>query len=285
MLIWHVSLPEDMARAIEAPASEVGLSRDDFVSQVLRVGLDHRSREAGQRSAFATPCSSSTRSTASTTTTPACGRPSSRPSPARPARRSATTISISRSTLSDAVFVATANSLGAVPRMWRERMSVLDLPGYTEREKRVIATRHLLPWQLAPHGLTAAAWRPRRSTVVLPPPARPTAIARSPSRYLVCSRSRPMWSSPSLWPLPRLPTPRSGPLRRVRSLWLRTRSTGRPSLSPGFRLPPPVLLPSLPCLSPRRVGSPLQVPNAAGVLPAVIAAARHLPSPHFRRVR
>ena len=88
--------------------------------------------------------------------------------------------------LSDAVFVATANSLGAVPRMWRERMSVLDLPGYTEREKRVIATRHLLPWQLAPHGLTAAALRPRRSTVVLPPPARPTAIARSPSRHLVC---------------------------------------------------------------------------------------------------
>ena len=274
-----------MARAIEAPASEVGLSRDDFVSQVLRVGLDHRSREAGQRSAFATPCSSSTRSTASTTTTtPACGPPRGR----RPRARRGVPRPLSRSRARPC----------PTPSSWRPPTASVrcrgcggsgcrssTCPATPSGEKRVIATRHLLPWQLAPHGLTAAALRPRRSTVVLPPPARPTAIARSPSRYLVCSRSRPMWSSPSLWPLPRLPTPRSGPLRRVRSLWLRTRSTGRPSLSPGFRLPPPVLLPSLPCLSPRRVGSPLQVPNATGVLPAVIAAARHLPSPHFRRVR
>ena len=68
--------------------------------------------------------------------------------------------------MSDAVFVATANSLGAVPRMWRERMSVLDLPGYTEREKRVIATRHLLPWQLAPRGLTADQFRVTDAAVV-----------------------------------------------------------------------------------------------------------------------
>ena len=45
---WTISVPEEPAREIEETASEVGLTRDDFVSEVLRVGLDHRSREAGE---------------------------------------------------------------------------------------------------------------------------------------------------------------------------------------------------------------------------------------------
>ena len=57
--------------------------------------------------------------------------------------------------LSDALFVATATSLGRVPAMLREGMVVVELPGYTAAEKRVIAAAHLLPWQLADHGLTA----------------------------------------------------------------------------------------------------------------------------------
>ena len=57
--------------------------------------------------------------------------------------------------LSEALFVATASSLGPVPAMLRERMTVIELPGYTEAEKRAIATAHLLPRQLALHGLTA----------------------------------------------------------------------------------------------------------------------------------
>ena len=57
--------------------------------------------------------------------------------------------------LSDALFVATATSLGRVPTMLREGMVVVELPGYTAAEKRVIAAAHLLPWQLADHGLTA----------------------------------------------------------------------------------------------------------------------------------
>ena len=57
--------------------------------------------------------------------------------------------------LSEALFVATAASPGRAPAMLRERMTVVELPGYTEAEKRVIATEHLLPLQLARHGLTA----------------------------------------------------------------------------------------------------------------------------------
>ena len=53
-----------------------------------------------------------------------------------------------------APFVATANSLGSVPAVLRETMSVIELPGYTDADKRVIAAAHLLPWQFA-HGLTA----------------------------------------------------------------------------------------------------------------------------------
>ena len=57
--------------------------------------------------------------------------------------------------LSEALFVATAASPGRASAMLRERMTVVELPGYTEAEKRVIATGHLLPLQLARHGLTA----------------------------------------------------------------------------------------------------------------------------------
>ena len=61
--------------------------------------------------------------------------------------------------LSEALFVATAASLASVPSKLRERMAVIELSGYTEAEKRVIATGHLLPLQLAFHGLTAGQVR------------------------------------------------------------------------------------------------------------------------------
>ena len=57
--------------------------------------------------------------------------------------------------LSEALFVATAANLGSVPAMLRERMRVVELPGYAEAEKREIATRYLLPELLRLHGLTA----------------------------------------------------------------------------------------------------------------------------------
>ena len=57
--------------------------------------------------------------------------------------------------LSEALFVATANRLNPVPAVLREAMTVVEVPGYTEDEKRAIAAGHLLPLQLARHGLTA----------------------------------------------------------------------------------------------------------------------------------
>ena len=57
--------------------------------------------------------------------------------------------------LSEALFVATANSLGRVPAMLREGMMVVELPGYTEAEKRRIASERLLPMQMTRYGLTA----------------------------------------------------------------------------------------------------------------------------------
>ncbi len=59
--------------------------------------------------------------------------------------------------LSEALFVATAVRLGSVPAMLRARMRVVELPGYTEAEKRVIAARSLLPELLRLYGLPAGA--------------------------------------------------------------------------------------------------------------------------------
>ncbi len=54
--------------------------------------------------------------------------------------------------LSDVMFVATANSLN-IPGPLLDRMEVIRLPGYTEDEKKNIATRYLIPKQLKANGL------------------------------------------------------------------------------------------------------------------------------------
>ena len=56
--------------------------------------------------------------------------------------------------LSEVIFIATANELDPVPPALRDRMEVLELPGYTRDEKLHIAERYLVPRQLAEHGLT-----------------------------------------------------------------------------------------------------------------------------------
>ncbi|WP_283133277.1 endopeptidase La [Rhizohabitans arisaemae] len=57
--------------------------------------------------------------------------------------------------LSDVLFLATANVIEAIPGPLLDRMEVIQLDGYTEDEKIVIARDHLLPRQLEKAGLTA----------------------------------------------------------------------------------------------------------------------------------
>jgi len=55
--------------------------------------------------------------------------------------------------LSQVLFVATANVIDPVPAALRDRMEVIELPGYTEEEKLEIAKRYLVPRQREQNGV------------------------------------------------------------------------------------------------------------------------------------
>jgi ATP-dependent Lon protease len=55
--------------------------------------------------------------------------------------------------LSQVMFICTANQMDTVPPPLRDRMEVIEMPGYTDREKLEIARRYLVTRQLKEHGL------------------------------------------------------------------------------------------------------------------------------------
>ena len=67
--------------------------------------------------------------------------------------------------LSKVMFIATANVLDTIPWALRDRMEIIEIPGYTMEEKLQIASTYLVPRQLAAHGLSTK--RLKFSTPVL----------------------------------------------------------------------------------------------------------------------
>jgi ATP-dependent Lon protease len=55
--------------------------------------------------------------------------------------------------LSRVMFIATANYLDPIPPALKDRLEILELPGYTRQEKLAIAKRFLVPKQIGEHGL------------------------------------------------------------------------------------------------------------------------------------
>ncbi|CAB1059639.1 ATP-dependent protease La (EC Type I [Olavius sp. associated proteobacterium Delta 1] len=55
--------------------------------------------------------------------------------------------------LSKVMFILTANAIDSIPSALLDRMELINLSGYTEEEKMIIASKHLIPRQIKENGL------------------------------------------------------------------------------------------------------------------------------------
>ncbi|HEV8544148.1 MAG TPA: endopeptidase La [Verrucomicrobiae bacterium] len=71
--------------------------------------------------------------------------------------------------LSQVIFIATANYIDPVPAPLRDRMEVIEIPGYTEHQKLEIAKQYIVKRQLSEHGLKPAQckWQPGAITKII----------------------------------------------------------------------------------------------------------------------
>jgi len=67
--------------------------------------------------------------------------------------------------LSRAIFICTANYMEPVPPALKDRMEVIEVPGYTQADKLSIARKYLVPRQLKEHGVTAKMVRLPNKTI------------------------------------------------------------------------------------------------------------------------
>ncbi|MGH7207628.1 MAG: endopeptidase La, partial [Nitrospiraceae bacterium] len=61
--------------------------------------------------------------------------------------------------LTQVMFITTANLMDPILPALRDRMEIIEIPGYTEEEKLGIARRYLIPRQLKEHGITDKHFR------------------------------------------------------------------------------------------------------------------------------
>lgn len=57
--------------------------------------------------------------------------------------------------LSKVMFITTANRIDTIPSALRDRMEIINIEGYTEKDKLIIAKKYLIPKQLKENGMTS----------------------------------------------------------------------------------------------------------------------------------